>query len=71
MKMARSITLDMEIWQDIETYARRDNLSLSKELTRLLVVALNSRVENERRKEIAEKEADTILEGEIHGKAIG
>ena len=68
MRAARSITMDIDIWQDIERFAQLDGLSLSKEVSRLIITSLNNRIENERNNRTAEREANEILEKEQNGK---
>ena len=68
MRAARSITMDIDIWQDIERFAQLDGLSLSKEVSRLIITSLNNRIEIERNNRIREREANEILEKEQNGK---
>ena len=69
MKMARSITLEIDVWQDIERFARLDGISLSRYVSRLIISGLNNRIEKERKRERAESEANEILEREKNGTA--
>ena len=68
MRAARSITMDIDIWQDIERFAQLDGLSLSKEVSRLIITSLNNRIEIERNNRMSEREADEVLEKEQNGK---